>query len=437
MTTVPAAAIPRLQSREDLWRPLRGASRPYIVAVALAALAVAWGLIAWGYQIHQGIGVAGIRRPVMWGFYIVNFVFWIGISHAGTLISAILRLTHAGWRRPVTRVAEAITVFALMIGGLFPLIHLGRVWLFYWLVPYPNERGLWPNFRSPLVWDLTAIFTYLTGSVIYLYLPLIPDLAELSRKTGGWRARLYGLLCLGWTGSDRQWRALERAMKLMAGIILAVAVSVHTVVAWDFAMSLAPTWHSTIFGPYFVVGAIFSGIAALLLVMAIARKALRLESYLQPMHFENLSRLLVLMSLLWFYFTVAENLTVWYGNEPQEMSVFGARVRGPYAPYFWVMVLCNFVVPFVLLGVRRLRSIRTATISAVAVLVGMWLERYLIIVPTLATPRLAAAWGSYSPTWVEISITSATFAAMTLLYLIFAKLFPIIAIWEYHHVSDG
>ncbi len=424
--------------RDDLWRPLNGASSRYIAAVLLTAALVAWGLFAWGYQIRTGIGVAGIRRPVMWAFYIVNFVFWIGISHAGTLISAILRLTHAGWRKPVTRAAEAITVFALMIGALFPLIHLGRVWLFYWLLPYPNERLLWPNFRSPLLWDLTAIFTYLTGSMIYLYLPLIPDLAELAaRGSNGWRRRLYRLLSLGWTGSDREWHALERAMKLMAGIILAVAVSVHTVVAWDFAMALAPMWHSTIFGPYFVVGAIFSGIAALLLVMAIIRKAMGLESYLEPKHFDNLSKLLLLMSLLWLYFTVNENLTVWYGNETEEMNVFGARTRGPYAFLFWAMVTLNFVVPFVLLGIRRLRNIRTATISALAVLAGMWLERYLIVVPTLATPRLPAAWGGYQPTWVEISITTATFAAMALLYLLFSKLFPIIAIWEYKHVSEG
>ncbi|HYM09168.1 MAG TPA: NrfD/PsrC family molybdoenzyme membrane anchor subunit, partial [Bryobacterales bacterium] len=263
--------IPSDKVREDLWRPLGGASAGYVAAVFLTSLAVAWGLTCWGYQMGRGLGVAGIRRPVMWAFYIVNFVFWIGISHAGTLISAILRLTNAGWRRPVTRAAEAITVFALMIGALFPLIHLGRPWLFYWLLPYPNSRELWPNFRSPLLWDLTAIFTYLTGSVIYLYLPLIPDLGQLGAHTSGWQQKFYRLLSLGWTGSDREWHALERAMKLMAGIILAVAVSVHTVVAWDFAMALAPMWHSSIFGPYFVAGAIFSGIAALLVVMAILR----------------------------------------------------------------------------------------------------------------------------------------------------------------------
>jgi Ni/Fe-hydrogenase subunit HybB-like protein len=423
--------IPYQEVRKDLWRPLFGASRPYIIVLVLLSTVVLWGLISWGYQLHTGIGVAGIRRPVFWGFYLVNFVFWIGISHAGTLISAILRLTDAGWRKPITRAAEAITVFALMIGGMFPIIHLGRAWVFYWLFPYPNSRLLWPNFRSPLLWDLAAISTYLMGSTIYLFLPLIPDVGQLAQHATGWRRRLYRALSLGWTGSDREWHTLERAMKLMAAIILAVAVSVHTVVAWDFSMSVAPMWHSTIFGPYFVVGAIFSGIAALVLAMSIIRKTMHLEKYLTAHHFDNLAKLLLLMSLLWLYFTVAEYLTTWYGNEPKEMNVFGGRVRGPFAPYFWIMVICNFVVPFVLLGIRRLRSVQTVTISSITVLIGMWLERYLIIVPTLSMPRLAAAWGHYSPTWVEISITVATFATMAVLYLIFSKLFPIVSVWEF------
>src|SRR5579872_4290676 len=314
-----------------------------------------------------------------------------------------------------------------MIGGMFPIIHLGRSWLFYWLIPYPNSRLLWPNFRSPLLWDLTAILTYLTGSLIYLYLPLIPDMAQLAEHNVPWRRKLYRALSLGWTGSDREWQALERAIKLMSCIILAVAISVHTVVAWDFAMSIAPMWHSTIFGPYFVAGAIFSGIAALILVMISLRKILHLEPYLRRRHFDNLAKLLLLMSLLWFYFTMAENLTVWYGNDPKEMAVFDARTRAHYAPWFWAMVVLNFVVPLVLLGIRRLRTIATITVASVCVLIGMWLERFLIVVPTLANPRLPAAASSYSPTWVELAITSATFAAMVMLYLIFAKLFPIIA----------
>ena len=430
MTTA-QQVIPYDEVRSDLWRPLTRVSTAFMVTLTVAFVVGLSGLIAWGYQIHRGLGVTGLQRPVFWGFYIVDFVFWIGISHAGTLISAILRLTDAGWRKPVTRAAEAITVFALAIGGMFPIIHLGRPWVFYWLIPYPNARILWPNFRSPLLWDLTAIVTYLTGSVIYLYLPLIPDIAQLAEHAKGWRGVLYRKLALGWTGSDWEWHALERAIKLMAGIILAVAVSVHTVVAWDFAMSIAPMWHSTIFGPYFVTGAIFSGIAALLLVMSIIRRALHLEKYLTKKHFNNLSKLLLLMSLLWLYFTMAENLTVWYGNEPKEMNVFGARVRGPYAPYFWIMIFLNFLVPFVLLGIRRLRSITTATIASVTVLIGMWLERYIIVVPTLSLPRLASGWTRYGPSWVELSITAATFAAMLMLYLGFSKLFPIVSVWEF------
>ena len=427
------------QVREDLWRPLAGASRRYTLILSLLCAVTFWGVLAWGYQIRVGIGVAGIRRPVFWGFYLVDFVFWIGISHAGTLISAILRLTDAGWRKPVTRAAEAITTFALMIGGLFPLIHLGRVWLFYWLFPYPNSRLLWPNFRSPLMWDVVAISTYLTGSLIFLYLPMIPDVAQLAQFAKGWRLRLYKWMALGWSGSDREWHALERAMKLMAGIILAVAVSVHSVVAWDFAMAIAPMWHSTIFAPYFVVGAIFSGLAGLIVALNIIRKTMHLERYLTPHHFGNLAKLLLLMSLFWLYFTFAEHLTVWYGNEPKEMNVFGARVRGHFAPEFWVMVFVNFVVPFILLGIKKLRSITTATIASVGVLLGMWLERYLIIIPTLSLPRLSAAAGKYSPSWVEISITVATFAAMAALYMVFSKLFPIVSLWEFepHEQEEG
>src|ERR1700676_1822378 len=439
MATSAPELLPYAKIREDLFRPLSRASARYWITIFAALSIVILGMVAWGIQVRDGMGVTGLNRPVFWGFYIVDFVFWIGISHAGTLISAILRLTDAGWRKPVTRAAEAITVFCLMIGGMFPIIHLGRSWLFFWLIPYPNPRLLWPNFRSPLLWDLVAILTYVTGSVIYLYLPLIPDMAQLAEHNVPWRRKLYRILSLGWTGSDREWHALERAMKLMACIILAVAISVHTVVAWDFAMSIAPMWHSTIFGPYFVVGAIFSGIAALLLVMGILRRALGLDSYLTKHHFNNLSKLLLLMSLLWFYFTFAEYQTTWYGNEPNEMAVFASKIRGPYSPFFWAMVFCNFCGPFVLLGIRRLSNISTAMISSVCVLIGMWLERYLIVAPTLGNPRMIAASGVYAPTWVEISITAATFAGMIVLYLLFAKLFPIISVWEFkpHPVEEN
>src|SRR6476469_954936 len=399
-----AGLLPYAKIREDLFRPLSKGSARYWITICAAMSVVILGMVAWGIQVRDGMGVTGLNRPIFWGFYIVDFVFWIGISHAGTLISAILRLTAAAWRKPVTRAAEAITVFALMIGGLFPIIHLGRAWLFYWLIPYPNSRLLWPNFRSPLLWDLTAILTYVSGSVIYLYLPLIPDMAQLAEHNTPWRARLYRVLSLGWTGSDREWHALERAMKLMAGIILAVAVSVHTVVAWDFSMAIAPMWHSTIFGPYFVAGAIFSGIAALIVAMAVLRKLLHLEAYLHPVHFENLGKLLFTMSLLWGYFVFNERLTTWYGNEPSEMAVFWSTQIGNFAPLFWTMVFCNFILPFPLLAIRKLRTITGTVIASCGVVVGMWLERFLIIVPGLSRKPLPYSWGHYMPRWPEITI---------------------------------
>ena len=291
-----------------------------LLASLLSGLVAALFIFAWGYQVRNGIGVAGINRPVFWGFYITNFVFWIGISHAGTLISAILRVTGAEWRRPVTRCAEAITVFALAIGGLFPIIHLGRPLKVLFMLPLPNERGLWPNFRSPLIWDLAAITAYVLGSMIYLYLPLIPDMAILRDKAKGRIRIFYAALALGWRGSTRQWHSLEAGIKVMAVVIIPLAVSVHTIVSWDFAMTQTPMWNSTIFGPYFVVGAIYSGIAMLLIAMTLLRGGLDLGQWLSLSVFNNLGLLFLAMAMFWGYFTFAENLTVWYANEPAEAS---------------------------------------------------------------------------------------------------------------------
>jgi Ni/Fe-hydrogenase subunit HybB-like protein len=415
----------------DLLRSVVKTGPGWYITVAISSIFFVAALGAFAYQVNRGIGVWGINRPVMWAFDITNFVFWIGISHAGTLISAILRVTGAEWRRPVTRCAEAITVFALMIGAMFPIIHLGRPSLFYWLVPYPNERGLWPNFRSPLSWDFFAINTYLLGSLIYLYLPLIPDVALLRDKTVGLRKRLYSLLSLGWTGTQLQWSRLEKAVQVMAVIIIPVAVSVHTIVSWDFAMAIQPMWHSTMFGPYFVAGAIFSGIAALIIAMAIIRRVFHLEEYLRPVHFNKLGLLLLTMSLIWFYFSFAEYLTAWYGNEPAEMAVFRSKVGGDFAPLFITMVVCCFLIPAPILAFKRLRTIKGTVIASAAIVVGMWLERFLIVVPTLAQPRLTFNWSSYAPTWVEVLLTTGTFAYFILLYAFFTKLFPIIAVWEY------
>jgi Ni/Fe-hydrogenase subunit HybB-like protein len=419
------------QISQDLLRPVFHTSRRFYTIALLLAVPVAAALAAFLYQVYSGIGVAGITRPVFWGFYITNFVFWIGISHAGTLISAILRLANAGWRRPVTRCAEAITVFALMIGASFPVIHLGRPWLFFWLIPYPSERGIWPNFRSPLLWDFFAISTYITGSLTFLLLPIIPDWAMVRDKASGWRKRIYAILALGWRGTPREWHRLEMAMRIMAVAIIPVAVSVHTIVSWDFAMAPVPMWHSTVFGPYFVAGAIFSGIAALIIAMAFLRRFLHLEEYLKPIHFDNLGKLLLLMSLLWIYFIFAERLTVWYGNETSEMAAFWSIQRGKFAILFWTMVFCNFLIPFPILAIKKLRTITGTVIASITVVIGMWLERFLIIVPPLEHKYLPYAWGNYRPTWVEITITAGTFFAMALLYLLFVKFVPIISMWEF------
>jgi molybdopterin-containing oxidoreductase family membrane subunit len=425
-----APAIDQAKMTEDLLRPLLTTTWRFWALVIILGGIVMLGVGSFAYQVDRGIGVWGLNWPVFWAFDITNFVFWIGISHAGTLISAILRLVNAGWRRPVTRCAEVITAFALMIGAMFPIVHLGRPWLFFWLMPYPSERQIWPNFRSPLVWDFFAISTYLTGSLLFLYLPTIPDFALVRDRTTGWRHKFYGALALGWRGTTRQWHRLESAMQIMAIAIIPVAVSVHTIVSFDFSMAIVPMWHSTIFGPYFVAGAIFSGIAALIIAMAALRKFLHLEAYLHPVHFENLGKLLLMMSLLWGYFVFAERLTTWYGNESSEMSVFWATQRGAFAPLYWTMVVCNFVSPLCILSFRKLRTVTGCVIASCGVVVGMWLERFLIIVPTLSHKYLSYSWGSYRPRMPEILLLVATFGAMGLLYVLFSKLVPIISIWE-------
>ncbi len=414
----------------DLLRPLSGSRPGLLFGTLVSGIFMALLFVCWGYQIFNGIGVAGINRPVFWGFYITNLVFWIGISHAGTLISAILRVTSAEWRRPVTRSAEAITVFAISIGGLFPIIHLGRPWLVYFMFPYPNSRDLWPNFRSPLLWDIAAITTYLIGSSLYLLLPLIPDLAIVRDLSSGFKRRLYSLLALGWRGTPQQWHSLQVGIQVMAIVIIPVAISVHTVVSWDFAMTIQPMWHSTIFGPYFVTGAIYSGIAILLVTMALLRRGLRLQNYLTDLVFNNLALLLLTMTLLWGYFTFAEHLTVWYGNEVSEMAVFWDRVSGQFSALFWTMILLNFVIPVSVLPFRTGRRPLGTALVGLSILVGMWLERFLIIYPSLRHPRLAYTVGEYSPTWVEWGILVGSIGMFFFLYFNFVRWVPIVSIWE-------
>ncbi len=409
-----------------LFRPiLRTGPQFYLVAAGLLAVAL-WGFSGYVQQLRYGLGVTGLNRPVFWGFYITNFVFFIGISHAGTLISAILRLCRAEWRRPITRMAETITVLVLFFGLASIIMDLGRPDRALFVIPVL----MYGRVQSPLIWDVMSISTYLIASTIYLYLPLIPDIALLRDRVTGWRRGLYRLLALGWTGSPRQHRRLESAIAVMAVLVIPIAVSVHTVVSWVFAMTIQPMWHSTIFGPYFVAGAIYSGIAALIITMALLRKVYHLEAYLKPVHFNYLGILLLVMTMLWFYFTFAEYITTYYGSEPEEMIVFWAKIRGPYWPFFWAMVLFDFLIPFAILANRRTRTIAGTVVASASVVIGMWLERFTIVVPTLVNPRLPWPRGFYSPTWVEISITAGAVATFALLYMLFTKLFPIISIWE-------
>jgi len=403
--------------------------RWYLLAFFLGAV-VAWGLYAFTIQVATGMGVTGIDRPVMWGIYIINFVFWVGLSHSGTMVSAILRLSHAGWRRPILRGAEAMTVFSITVGGLFPLIHLGRNWIFYYMLPLPTQYGLWPNFRSPLLWDMMAINTYILGSTIFLYVGMLPDLALVRDRSRGWRRLFYAVLALGWRGTAQQWRAYARASTMLAALIIPVAVSVHSIVAWDFAVTLVPGWHSTIFAPYFVIGAITSGVAAVITLMIVIRKAFHLEDYLRPIHFDNMGKLLLAVALLWSYFYFADVLTTWYGHQPIEWEVF-SFMAGRYGPLLFLMLLGNTVLPIFLLCVKKIRrSVPAMLVITLMVNVGMFIERFLIIVPSLSHKNIPFIWGSYTPSWVELSIMAAAFAGFALLYTLFSKFFPIVAVTD-------
>ncbi len=405
-----------------LYRPIYETGKGFYVTVALLSAVIVWALYMYITQVWYGLGVTGMNQPVTWGFYIVNFVFFIGISHAGTLISAILRLSKAEWRRPITRMAEVITAIVLAIGGLHPILDMGRPDRMLNLI----TSG---RLQSPLLWDVTSITAYFTASTVYLYLPMIPDIARL-RDRGGKLTWMYTFMAWGWHGTEHQKKVLHRAINILMVMVIPIAVSVHTVISYIFSMTLQPGWHSTIFGPYFVVGAIFSGIAALLIVMIVFRKVFHLEAYLKEVHFRYLGTLLLIMALLWFYFTFSEYLTGVFGEEPHEMQIILYKLTGPFALFFWAMVLCNFVIPLVLLGIRRFRTITGILIASIAVVIGMWLERFIIVVPSLANPRMELPAGLYIPSLVEWALFIGGIAVFILGFVLFAKFFPIISIWE-------
>ena len=409
---------------EDILQPLTSLSGRFYLAVALLGLLAAWGAYAWATQLRYGMGVTGLNRPIFWGVYITDFVFFIGISHAGTLISSILRITKTEWRRVFTRIAEAVTVFSLPFGALSIIFDMGR-----------PDRLLnvlkTPHLTSPIIWDVLCISTYLFTSCVYFYLALIPDFAvcrDRLRNVSSFRAGLYRILAAGWTGSERQWRTMDRTMRGLCIFLFFLVVSVHTNVSFVFGMTLQPGWHTAVIGPYFVLGAVYSGVATVILIAALLRKVYHLEAYLTPRHFDLIGKFLFALACFWFYFTFVEFLTTFYGQEPAHMRIFTAKFFQEFSFLFWFMFATTFVVPVVILAVRR--TIPWLVVASILINIGMWLERYTIIVPSLSRPRLPYPPGVYFPSWVEWSIMIGSFAGFSLLYVIFAKFFPVLTIWE-------
>ena len=414
----------------DILAAMGRPGRLYWAALGFAACLVGIGFLLWFHQFERGLGVSGLMHPVGWAVYITNFVFWVGIAHSGTLISAVLYLFRAGYRSSFNRPAEAMTIFAIMVAGLFPLVHLGRVWVFYYLFPYPTQRQIWVNFRSPLIWDVFAVGTYFTVSLIFFYVGLIPDFAVARRFAGGIRKRIYSFLSLGWMGTRREWRHYGALYLFLAAFATPLVASVHSVVSWDFAMSILPGWHTTIFAPYFVAGAIFSGTAMVITLVVPMRRVLALGTYITDDHIEKIARILLFTSLIVTYSYIVETGLSRYGGNPFEKEAFRYRAFGDYAVLFWIMILCNSVIPLTLLVGKLRRNIAYLFVVSLFVNVGMWLERFVIIVTSLARDFDPYAWGPFHISLVEVGITAGSFGLFFLLYLIFLKTMPVLSISE-------
>jgi molybdopterin-containing oxidoreductase family membrane subunit len=403
----------------------------WLVMAVLAALSLIFFIGAWIYEIRWGLGIAGLRRPVYWGIYITFFVFWIGISHSGTFVSAILRIFGAEFRRPITRAAEMMTTVSLLIGFAFLGIDIGRVWRAYWILPYPNQRGLWPNFHSPFLWDELAILTYLIGSTLYLYLPLIPDLAMVRDHSTGWKYKIYRVLALGWRGSEREWHNLHIAIKVFAFAIIPVMFAVHTIVSWDFAMTNVVGWRSSIFGPYFIAGAIFSGLSAVINILFLVRYNMKLDYFIRREHFDAIGKLLLVFSFIWAYFFFADFITEWYSGEAIGKQVLLMQTRGELAPFWYTMLFFNIVVPWLTLWNKRIRRTPVAMFFiALGVNVGMFLERYMIVTGTLRRNAVPFSWGTFAPTFVEAGFGIGAIATFLLLYGLLSRVLPVIPVWE-------
>jgi molybdopterin-containing oxidoreductase family membrane subunit len=402
-------------------------------AMSLATLATLWGVYSIYVTFDLGIGTWGVNNTVGWGWGIINFVWWIGIGHAGTAFSIFLLILRQRWRTSINRAAEAMTVFAVMCAALFPTIHMGRVWLAFFAIPYPNTRGpLWVNFNSPIFWDFIAISSYLLISFSFWYLGMLPDFATVrDRSKSKIRKALYGFFSMGWTGSSRQWIRFEGLSFVLGGIAAVLVVSVHSIVATDFAVSIEPGWHTTIFPPYFVVGAIFSGFAMVLTLMVLIRKLYKLNDYITDKHLDAIARILIFVSLIMGSAYVTEIFVAWYSfNQYEIFTFFHNRITGEFAPQFWTMFICNAIIPQLFWFKRFRRSTLSLLLISIIINIGMWFERFNIIVTSLAKDYLPANWSSYSPTIIEIGIYVGTIGLFSLGILMFFRYIPMIAVHE-------
>lgn len=405
--------------------------RSWYIALAMSSslLLVLAGMIT--YLIGNGIGVWGLNNPVGWAFDITNFVFWVGIGHAGTLISAILFLFRQKWRTSINRSAEAMTIFAVACAGIFPLIHVGRPWLAYWLFPYPNSMAMWPGFRSPLLWDVFAVSTYATVSTMFWYMGMIPDLATVrDRAKTKVRQIIFGVLALGWRGSNRHWLRFERAYLLLAALATPLVLSVHSVVSFDFAVSILPGWHNTIFPPYFVAGAIFSGFAMVLTLLIPARELFGLKELITPRHLENIAKIIMATGTMVGYSYAVEFWSAWYSGNLYEVFAFVNRALGPYWWAYWAMVSCNLFIPQVFWSKRIRTNPWTLFIVSIFVNIGMWFERFVIIVTSLSRDYLPSSWGHFTPTFVDVLTFVGSFGLFFTLFLLFLRFIPMVAMAE-------
>jgi Ni/Fe-hydrogenase subunit HybB-like protein len=403
--------------------PMNATWRFYGAALLLGAIVLA-AVFAFGIQLRQGIGVVGKNRPIMWSVYITNFVFWTGIGHGCILLAVSMRWMKVAWRQPLTRHAEVFALGALVVGSLFPILHLGRPGRFYWLTPIPKEGMLFPNFHAPLIWDFLGINTLLAGVLVYLFFHLLPDWALIRDSSRGLRRILAGLLAMGWNGSGAQWRRLDRVRLFVTALIGISAFVANMIQSRIFASTPNPVWQSPATTPYFILTALFSAVAVLILIAAAVSGRTRPGRETAEASFDGAGRILRWLGLLWFCFTVAETARIWHRGDPSGLAVIASKLRGEYAPVFWSAVLCCFVLPCVFLGIARWRAKSAIVTSAVAVVIGLWLDRFLFIVPVLAHPRVAAAAAVYSPTWVEVVVSAGAASGFALVCLVFAQLFP-------------